>query len=278
MAEVLRHYLVHRRLAQAHGLDVAGDGDLLGDHFLQPRLHLLAEDGLHLYGRAGHNDDDPAVPLGPPSGCGAVAVGDELRRGNQPSLLDVVQGHILATVAEVLAQLLYHIVLHRRRLAEGSSHCLSGQVVLRGAQSPGGEYDIGALQPLPEGMGQLSQVVAHQRYPLQRNAQRRQAGCDPAGVGVVELTHKQFGAYAHDLGLHFAPPALVEFQWRPGDKSQGRTTVRPSDISGGGPASCSARPRRMLRGLHPRRFPPAPNQGKSMDPWQGIQYRQAALS
>ena len=103
VAEILGHDFVHRRFAQAHGLDVAGDGDLLRHQLLQKGFDLFAEDGLHLHRRAGHDDDVLAVALGPPARGSAVAVGNELGRGDQPRLLDIVRRHILAPVAEILA-------------------------------------------------------------------------------------------------------------------------------------------------------------------------------
>ena len=201
-AEVFGDDFVHRGFAQPQRLDVAGNRHLIVNQRFQSGVNFVVPHCPVFAGRAGHTDDMLAVFRGPPAGGGAVAVDDELRRGYQVRLLDIVGRHILAPVAEPLAQVFQLRRLHRRRFPQGGGYRFPRQVVLRGPQPAGGKDDVGAFHPLPKSVGQPGQVVPDDAYPLQPDAQGRQPAGNPAGVGVGQFAHQQLGADGNNFGLH----------------------------------------------------------------------------
>src|SRR5215216_7108721 len=143
-------HLVDGALAQAGGLDGAGDDHGAGGAALELGGDLLLPHARHLGGGAGHGDDEGAVLLGPPAGGGAARIGDGARAGGEPGLLEVALGHGGAAAGEPGAQLLFELGIDPGGLAEEVGDGVAGDVVLGGAEAAGGEDEVGALKSLAE--------------------------------------------------------------------------------------------------------------------------------
>ena len=82
--------------------------------------------------------------------------------------------------------------LHRQ--AEIGGHRLFAQIVIGGAQAPGGNHNVvvgeGDLQRLLEALG----IVPHHRRPVDVDPQFRQPLGDHLGIGVHNVPQQNLGA------------------------------------------------------------------------------------
>ena len=92
-------------------------------------------------------------------------------------------------------------LVHDQGHAEGFTDDVLGQVVIGGAQAPGGDDEVG---PVPGGLHSLPQpggVVPHHALPIDADAQAPQCGAQLPGVGIHDVPQQELRAHAEDLCL-----------------------------------------------------------------------------
>ena len=191
---------LHAALPQAEDADILTDKYLvrtspeIGDH---PGLQHEA----HLPGRAGQLDHRGAVRDEGEAGRGAVKVGENGAALRQHGLAQVVFRHYPVFLSEEGPDLLRLLLMQLERHAENFADDVLGQVVVGGAQAPGGDDEVGPVPGRLHGLPQPGGVVPHHALPIDADAQAPEGGAQLFRVGVHDVPQQELRAHAEDLCL-----------------------------------------------------------------------------
>ncbi len=209
MAHPLVKQLIHGGFPHAEGHDIVGHDDFTGE-FPEVGLHMAAEHGLHLMGRARQHQHMDAAALKGAAGGGAHRVVKHRAPLRQFRLLGVVlrHGHVERGLVKG-ADILQNVPVQDQRLPEGPADGLLSEIIVGRAQAPGGDDDVRPAAGGIQGLLQPLRVVTHHGVPKDVDAQCRQALGEHLGVGVGNVAQQQFRAYGDNLGgmghMHHIP-------------------------------------------------------------------------
>ena len=185
--------VLHGGLADAEGLHRPGDDDTVGQ-VLQIGDRPVAEHHLTLPGRAGEHEHVDSVGLEGHAGGSAPVVLQHGAALREHGLLEIIFGHGPLHLEEAVPDALGRGLVEEESLAEGLRQGHLGQVVAGGAQTAGGDDDVGTgpgnFHRLADPLG----VIPHHRVVEDVDAQLGQALGDHLGVGVGDISQQQLGA------------------------------------------------------------------------------------
>ena len=195
--------LVH--LALGHGGDAqdAPDHDARGaGPRAQPREHLLVEHRLHLPGRAGQQDEQPAPGLEGLARCGAPRVGQRLGPLDHVGLLRVGGRHRPPVAGEPRAQGLHDRVLAPERAPRGRGGGLPREVVGGRPEPAGGDHHVGAGERLAERGLEEREVVGQRGARRDLDPGVEEPLGEPERVRLGAQRPEQLAADRQELRLH----------------------------------------------------------------------------
>ena len=166
---------------------------------------VMVEHGGHFPGRAGEHNGGFAVLLDGTAGGGAVGIGENDGAFRHHGLFFVVLRHVDVELFMKFDDALEGLLVHLEFSPEISGNGLFGQVVVGGAQPPGGDDDVGAGKSEGEAFFEPFRVVAHHRLVVHSNTQIGQFFGKISGVGVDDVAHEDFGSDTEDFrafGFH----------------------------------------------------------------------------
>ena len=221
--------LVHRALPHAEGHDIPGHNDLPGE-LSQIWLRMAAEHGLHLVGRAGKHQDMDAAALKGAAGSGAHRVIKHrapLRKLRLPGVV-LRHGYVEGRLVKG-PDILQNVPVEDQLLPKGLADSLLGEVVIGGAQAPGGNENIRPAAGNVQRLLQPPGVIAHNGVPKHVDPQGRQTFGNDLGVGVGDVAQKQFRAHGNDFsGMRH--DALPLFRISPAPRSPPPGTGPPGPL------------------------------------------------
>ena len=151
--------------AQEAGFDVhaAATGQIGGQ--------LTVEHVLQLAGRAGEYGDGVVVVLDDAAGGRAAEVGHDDAAGGEVGLFDVVGGHFAADAGHVGDDRVETGLMELHGKVEVFGDHFLGEIVLGGAETAGGDDDVGAAQGFAQRFADTAGIVADDDVTVERHAQ-----------------------------------------------------------------------------------------------------------
>ena len=205
---------LHMALPHAEDPDLVADDDPVGEGGQVGHGPVL-EHVPALPGRARqHENVDPVLAEGAARG-GAHRVVEDGAAHRQHGLLAVVLRHGPARPGEVGPNGLQDVRVELELSAEGLADGLLGQVVVGGAQAPGGDDDVRPAAGDVQGVRQALGVVPHHRVVVDGDPQGAEALGDDLGVQVGDVAQQELGADGDQLrgvvhrGASFSLPPLA---------------------------------------------------------------------
>jgi len=119
------------------------------------------------------------------AGSAAVAVGQELGAGDDVGLAEVVGGHGHLAGGEALGDGGEDGGVAVEGATEGFGDGFAGEVVLGGAEAAGEEDDVGAGQGDAHGAGEVVEIVAHDCFEGDGDADLVEGLGEIEGIGVL---------------------------------------------------------------------------------------------
>ncbi len=177
----------------------------------EARLHLVVEERLEFFGRAGKEDDDLAdwLVVGVRycrveilAGGAAVLVVEDDRAVEDVGLLGVVGWHDHLAGGEAFVEGGEDGVVGVDVDAERGGDGLAGEVVFGGAEAAGEDDDVGAGDGDDGGAGEVGEVVADDGLEGDLDAEVVEAFGEVEGVGVLAEGREHLGARGDDFSDH----------------------------------------------------------------------------
>jgi len=206
------HRLVHRRLGETEELEGKRFHvqRSLRECLTKQRDHLFKEHPPRLGGNTRDNRNDPSLTTQRKACRRPHRVGDDLRPLGENSLLGVIFSPPEVEPLKTGADMRENIGIAVQPQAEGPGQGRRRDVVGRGAQPPGDNHPVHALQKIGKRIMDRAVVIAHGDHPRDRPPLLLHRPANHCGIGILDPSARQLVSDRQYSDFHvfpFTPPA-----------------------------------------------------------------------